>query len=63
VQSVDFAVVTTAAMEFPTCTTNASLTVQPPETVREKVPTCQRPAAAAATAVSGQLFPCRVCGK
>jgi len=64
VQPVNFAqvITTAAAVDFATtCTTKAELTVQLPMTVRQKVTTSQRPAATAA--VSGELFPCRICGK
>ena len=62
-QPAELAVITTAPVEFPMHMTNASLTVPPPATVRQKAPAPKQRPAAAPAAASGELFPCRICGK
>ena len=59
VQPSEFAITAAAAAEVVVCTTTANFSAQPPVTVKAKVPKPQRPPAA----VSGELFPCRICGK
>ena len=58
VQSSDFAV-SDAATEVVVHTTNASFNVQPPVAVKQKPPAPRRQPAV----VTGEEFPCRVCGK
>jgi len=42
-----------------TTSTNANFNAHPPAIVKQKAPAPQRPP----PAVTGELFPCRICGK